>query len=248
MPSVNPVPGSSIQVHVFDVDGPLYDGDIDVDFAQYLSKKGLFDPKAAARMVGNVEGYSRGRIGYKSLAEQAIGLFALGVMGRSEAEILREARIFTKKYAGRFYGEGIRFLKRLRASAGVRIGLLSTSPKIIISAIGSALAVRLDSLYGSEYGVRKGRFTGKPLTGDIVEYKRIALGKIAKGFGVPKTKMVFYGNSVTDLHSAGAAGVSFRPMRPSKELEKLWALAKSSDGRRAIKASSRPAKVRRLRL
>ncbi|GEM_PF-6921393 len=239
MAIANPKPGGAIVLHAFDVDGPLYSRDIDIDFAAYLAKKGKFGKEISRQMVRKAELYSLGRMPYQQFAQEAISLFARGIRSQDAGDIIKEAELFVKSNKRLFHEGGIALVRRLGKQANVRIALVSTSPLVVISAIGKALGLRVDYVYGSAYRSREGKYTGEPITGEIVGYKKNALNALAVKFGVPNSSVLFYGNAVTDFASAKAAGVRFRPMKPSKELAAQWKLHLAAKHVKSREASSK---------
>ncbi|HZX20371.1 MAG TPA: hypothetical protein VFF13_05135, partial [archaeon] len=115
--------------------------------------------------------------------------------------------------------------------------------RVLISALGKVNGVKIDYLYGADYASKGNRYTGETITKDIIEFKRDAILKIAKMFGIPKSKMVFYGDSVTDYTSARMARVRFVPMNPSESLKEEWESFNRTRKSLAIPAKSRAKKA-----
>lgn len=214
-----PAPNSKIHVHVFDVDGPIYSRDTDEDFALYLGKRGRFSAAGNQLFAQIVEDYKAKRIDYRTLAQKAVDAFALGIKDMPADRLYDDALTFTKANQKYFHPKAIAMLRQLKKNPNVRIALLSTSPNLAISMIGRALGLKIDHVYGAEYATANMRYTGKPRTGDLVNYKAQKLRTLARFFKVPIKQLTFYGNAVTDYQSSKKARVKFVMMNPAQALK-----------------------------
>ena len=214
--------GKDVRIFAFDVDGPIYSRDIDVDFALFLAKKGRFRKKAQEAFLQAMRDYEERNLSYPELCRQSIKAFAQGIERQNAAKIYWDAIEFVRENKGLFHNKGIQLLKQLSKRKNTKIVLISASPEIVISVISRVLGCRADYIRGAGYQTRKGKFTGIPLTGDLILFKQKALNFVEKWFRAKKENIVYYGNQPADLLSAQAAGVRFRPMNPSHQLQKLW--------------------------
>ncbi|MDO8625504.1 MAG: HAD family hydrolase [Candidatus Diapherotrites archaeon] len=206
----------AIRIFLFDVDGPIYRGHMIVDFSVFLAKKGLFDEKALAGMHETVKRYKHHRLAYKHVITGALKAYAKGVRGQSENRIRQEAKRYIRQFRSSVYPESVRRLRRLKKTA--RVGLVSLSPLECVQELERLIGIRFDYTYGTIFGVKHGRFDGTRKAHNPVDIKIVEIRKALKRFRVAPADAVFFGDTITDRHSAHAAGVHFKPMHSDREL------------------------------
>lgn len=205
------------KLFLFDIDGPIYRGHMVVDFAIFLSAKNLFDPTALEKLLETVRRYKRHRLAYRHAITGALKCYAKGIRGQSARTIRAQARAYLHAHKQKVYPASVRKLRALQKTA--RVGLVSLSPVECVVALEESLGIPFDYTYGTVFGVRKGRFDGTRRAHNPVDAKIIEIEKALRLLGVASRDTVFFGDTVTDRHSAHRAGVRFCPLHPDRELK-----------------------------
>ncbi|MBU0636339.1 HAD family hydrolase [Candidatus Micrarchaeota archaeon] len=207
------------KVFAFDVDGPIYDGHLLVDFAAYLVARKRFDPNVHKEFLHNLAEYRAGKRPYKQAAQAAVDLFGKGIQGQSTTQIFDDAQAFVRKNKKKFFPKSIELLRRLKKQ-GKKIALLSLSSNELITAMGKTLKIPFDYYQGSWFKSRGGHYTGETNASNAHQFKKDFLARLGKRFKVPKNQVRMVGDSLSDLRSATAARIRFDPMNPDRELTK----------------------------
>lgn len=212
----SPKPRARPKAVVFDVDGPLYDGHLMVDFAQHLHATHRFDPGVFRKFMEALEVYKSGKMPYKEAAPLAVKLFAKGIRNVDSIFLFEEAQRFIKANRKKFFPRSVRYLRQLKRH-GKKVALLSLSPNEMVSAMGKALGIPFDYYYGSRMESRGGRFTGRTRSDQIHKFKANALSMLSRKWKIEKNRMRMRGDSRSDRSAARAAGVPFGYFNPDRE-------------------------------
>lgn len=221
---------SPSKVWVFDVDGPIYDGHLIVDFVRHLAKRGHFKPDAFGRFMNALSDYATGKLSYRKTATLALTIYGEGIEGERSEYLFEQARVFVRENRQKFFPGSLEFIRKIKAT-GKRVALLSLSPDELISAMRSALGIDFDFFIGSHFSVKNGVFTGKAKRAQIVEFKRDRLERVSKVFKVETGAMRMVGDSRSDHAAARGAHVPFVAMNPDNELERVLTRWKARGGK-----------------
>lgn len=217
----------------FDVDGPLYDGAMIIDFANFLFERGLFRRDAYKRLTDTLKEYKAERINYGEMASSVLKEYGNGIAGQKIEKIVDGAENFIRKNKGKFFPKSVEQLRNLKRQ-GKKVVLLTLSSSELVTAMGKTLKIPFDYYQGSWFESRNGRYTGKRLVTDIHSFKKDTLIKMSTRFRLPRNRMRMRGDAPSDLASSTAARVPFEPQNPNKELVRILKRPRKNVGRTII--------------
>lgn len=150
------------EVHIFDVDGPLYSRDTIEDFITFLMQRNRFDRAAYEKWKALKPAYREKHLTYHELAQEGWKVFAAGIRNMDEEQLARDAQEYIEAHKQFFHSAAVALLRKISKDPHAAIVLLSASPTVIVGRIGKALGIHTDMVYGTEYPVVNKRFVGLP--------------------------------------------------------------------------------------
>jgi len=204
-----------MQVHFWDMDGTLVDGDVDTSWKAYLMEKGIAPPEARALTDFYYAQYERGELDQRAFARFQHAEF----VGRDYAEVSAMAHDhFQACIRTRLYPKAVAWVREQQAEGHHLVLLTATSQELaepVAEYLGfeNLLATNLERMGGCYTGEIDEPYCGGP---GKVAYIRPYL----KGLGASIEQAFYYGDSMADTPVFEAVG---QPVvcNPGETLRKL---------------------------
>jgi HAD superfamily hydrolase (TIGR01490 family) len=215
----------------FDVDGTLVKGLMIYEFSKQLVKKGLFEKRIFEEIDSWVKSYLENKTTYRKIALVIPNLYSKGLKNIKEKDIKKEAKIFVDFHIKEFIQPYAKELVKLMKNYGMIIGI-SGSPIEVVSYIGKIF--NFDIIYGSEFEIKKGVYTGKIKQNMIIkETKEKVLKRIVKENKIDLSKSFGFGDTEEDLSILSKVGIPIT-LNPNSKLLKIakqnnWPIFTSKD-------------------
>lgn len=208
-----------LKLFVFDIDGPLLEGLVVIDYVKFLNKQKLFDTQELKRILFEAKQYRAGKISYQKGATEVDDLFGEGLKGQSVKKIQHATQQFVRTLSKRIIRKNLQFLQLLQKRKTTKaVCLLSLEPQEWVDEIAKKLKIPKHHGYGAEFEKQNGYFTGKKWGQNAVTFKTQKLKTLMKKYRCKPRQTVFFGDQVTDWQSATKAKVHFVGLNPSREL------------------------------
>ncbi len=210
---------------IFDIAGVLTKGFAVQHFWDYLAEKGAINSADLLSSKRIFDEFKKGRIRYRELVDTSMKHVALSFRGANQKEI--------SDLSKEFFGESeidifsytvplLRFLKdkdfRIIAISGSNIEFIENY-KILLG---------LDEVYGTEFVVEDGRYTGSiKLNVGLGESKKSIMNSLTS------EKRIGFGDTDQDIHILNSVEIPVA-VNPSKELERIarkkrWPVIREND-------------------
>jgi HAD superfamily phosphoserine phosphatase-like hydrolase len=211
----------------FDIDGTLLKGFIICAFPDYLAGRGFFDKRKNERIQELTRLYWEGKISYRHAGVLIPKLYAAGIKGRRQSEIIKLAPAFMREHSRnmRPYTKG---LISLMNKSGFMTIAISASP---IEALLELKSIGFMKIYGSEMEVRRGVYTGR-LMRDLAlsESKREVINSLIKRYGINTRDSFAFGDTEQDLPMLSSVGhpvpLNSNPLLREYAMRKGWCIPK----------------------
>lgn len=186
----------------FDIDGTLAEGYAILSFAEYLADRDLIDPEAWKKMKVDTDKWASSQKAdddYREFATNLVDHYALGLKGRSQADIIMMGEVFFDSVkAGESSYKIFDYsldLVRMLGQHGRTIAV-SGSPLESLNPLINHLGI--DDLRATESEVIDGIFTGRIIRNMAVDEAKASVVKEMKDIGYDKSKSFAFGDSPHD--------------------------------------------------
>lgn len=195
----------------FDIDGTLIKGLIICSFPDYLAEKGVFDRNTNEGIQELTRLYSEGKRSYRYISVRIPTLYAIGIKGRRQLEIMKLAPFFMMEYDKNVFSYSQGLISLMNRNDFFTIAV-SGSP---IEAVSVLKNMGFGKIYGTEMTVREGIYTGKVKRNLIIaEEKRKLVTSIIKKYGIDMKESFAFGDTEQDLPMLRRVGNPV-PLNPS---------------------------------
>lgn len=106
-----------------DIDGTLLKGFITIDFVEYLFQNNLFDKSAYVKQKELMLAYKTGKIEFVPWLKEWAGIWALGLKGKKQKDILLAAKIFFPSFEDKIYPSSMKLVKKCHEKGYLVIGV-----------------------------------------------------------------------------------------------------------------------------
>jgi len=188
----------------FDVDGTLLKGAIICDFAGYLTRKGFFDKKVNDNIKVQEILYGVGFINYRKVAERIPELYAAGIKGQKQSEIIELASEFMKEYRKNIPQSSKDLVSLMNKKGLLTVGI-SGSPIETVSFLKDYLGFK--EVHGSEMEVVNGVYTGRVKKNlGVQEEKYELLNSLIERYKINSKDSFAFGDTEQDLRMLSKVG------------------------------------------
>jgi HAD superfamily hydrolase (TIGR01490 family) len=210
----------------FDVDGTLIKGLIICAFPDYLAGRGFFDKKKNERIQELTHLYGEGKISYRYASVRIPKLYAAGIKGQKQSEIMELASAFLREYSKNVFPYSKGLVSLFKRNGFLTIAV-SGSP---IEAV-TPLNMDFREIQGTEMEVRNGVYTGKVKRNLILaEEKRKVITSLIKKYNIDMKSSFAFGDTEQDLPMLGKVGhpvpLNPAPLLRKHALKKGWCIPK----------------------
>lgn len=171
-----------------DIDGTLLKGFITIDFVKFLYEKQLFDEVAYSKQNELMKEYKNGKIAYVPWLKEWENIWAFGLNGKKQKNVLLAAKEFFPSFRSRVYASSIDLVKRLHEKGYLVIGV-SVGAIEAINLIKDYLG--LDYAFGSELLVNRGVYSSK-----VISTMHTEDGKLKTIINFSSEKKIDLGSSI----------------------------------------------------
>jgi len=198
-----------------DIDGTLLEGFITVDFVKYLWEKGLFDNKYFIEQKELMDEFKLNKIDFVSWLKKWAIIWAKGVKGKKEADILFAAKEFFVNFKKNIYPSSKELVTLFHNKGYVVIGV-SVGVVEAINLVKSNL--NLDYVLASKVEIKNGVYSDKVLTNfHSKEGKQFAIFSFCKENDIDLSYSIGIGDTVHDEQIFEIVGKRIA-LNPTKEL------------------------------
>jgi len=198
----------------FDIDGVLTKGFVIHDFWRYLGKKGKVAKETVEKLEGIREKYDRGDIGYREMVTNAVQNSGKGLKGKKHSDVKEEMKMFLETRKIETFRYSSPLIKMLKENGFTIIAISGSNIDFIVN---YKKILGLDEVYGTEYEVIDGLYTGKiKINMALEEGKSATVEKLVNGMQTA----IGFGDTEQDIAILKNVNIPIA-LNPNNELRKI---------------------------
>lgn len=196
---------------VFDIDGTIFRSSLVIELSHALVEAGIF-PKAAKQEIAKEYLAWLDRKGtYEAYINKVVKIYIKHISGEGFNKVTGVAKSVINYQKDRVYRYTRDLIKQLKKQNYFLVAI-SHSPSNIVGPY--AKAIGFNAFFGTEYGVKDGRFTGKVVSADSGYNKATIVKKLAKKYpSINLKKSLAVGDTESDIPMLSVVGnpIAFNP-------------------------------------